>query len=402
MILRIIIPAVLLLSSCSNRGADSPVQAASPTPEPVTIRVAPVETRVLDRSIGVTGSLLPDDTITISSEVPGRVATIRFDFGQQVRKGDVVAQLDQTEYRLQVERSRAALAQALARVGLTPEQVNVTPTSTPAIRQAQAALDDARSRFESARNLVATGDISKERFVELEKALAARQAAVDAARDEMHTLIASIQALRADTQLAEKRLNDTIIRAPFDGSVGERLVAPGQYIKDNVPILRLVKSHPLRLRVEVPETAAGSVGPGTLIRFTTSAIPGREFSAVVRELNPSLDSKSRSLTVEARLNENDPRLRPGMFVQVNLTTARNQSVTVVPRSALYSVAGLNKIFTVSGNRVKEHKITPGRQQDGWVEVSDEAIRAGDTVAASNLAVLTDGAEVRVASGKPGN
>lgn len=394
---------VLFVASCSNqREANSRVQAASPKPEPIVVRAASVTTRAIDRVIAVTGSLLPDDTISISSEVAGRVESVRVDFGQPVRKADLIARLDQQEFRLQLDRSRAALAQALARVGLTSEQADATPTSTPATRQAQAALEDARSKFESARNLTASGDISRERFIELEKALASRQAAVEAAHDELRTLLANIQALRAETRLAEKRLNDTVIRAPFDGSVAERLVAPGQYIKENTPIVRLVKPYPLRLRVEVPETAAGNVGPGTSLRFSTDAIPGREFSAVVRELNPALDARSRSLTVEARLADNDPRLRPGMFVQVRLTTARNQAVTMAPRSALYSVAGLNKVFTVSGNRVKEHKVVPGREQDGWLEIDDATLHVGDTVATSNLAALTDGAEVRLQADKPGN
>jgi membrane fusion protein, multidrug efflux system len=398
MIYRIALPVLILfLAACSNqRQGGSNVQAAAVSkPEPITVRVSSVETRAVDRTIAVTGSLLPDDTISISAEVPGRVESIRFDFGQPVRKGEVIAQLDQQEYRLQVERSRASLTQALARVGLSPEQAGTIPATTPAIRQAEAAVDDAKSKFDSGRNLVASGDIARERFTELEKALAAKQAALDAARDELRTLLANIQALRAETRLAEKRLSDTIIRAPFDGSVAERLVALGQYIKENTPIVRLVKPYPLRLRVEIPETAAGSVGPGTSLRFTTDAIAGREFSAVVRELNPGLDARSRSLTVEARLTDNDPRLRPGMFVQVGLTTVRNQATLVIPKSALYSVAGLNKVFTISGNQVREHKVALGRQQGEWVEISSDAIHAGDSVATSNVGALTDGIAVRV-------
>ena len=112
-------------------------------------------------------------------------------------------------------------------------------------------------KFENASRLVKTGDISQERFTEIEKVYQARQAALDAARDEARTLIANVQALKAEVKLAQKRLNDATVRAPFDGSVKEKLVSPGEYLKENTPILTLVKTNPLRLRVDLPESAAG-------------------------------------------------------------------------------------------------------------------------------------------------
>ena len=120
---------------------------------------------------------------------------------------------------LALDRSRAALAQALARLGLDASQENIKPETTPSIRQALAQMEDAKSKFENASRLVKTGDISQERFTEIEKAYQSRQAALDASRDEVRTLIANVQALKAEVKLAQKRLNDATVRAPFDGSV---------------------------------------------------------------------------------------------------------------------------------------------------------------------------------------
>jgi multidrug efflux pump subunit AcrA (membrane-fusion protein) len=91
-----------------------------------------------------------------------------------------------------------------------------------------------------------------------------------------------------------------------------------------------------------------------------------------------------------------------MFVQVRLTTVRGQTITVIPRSAVYSVAGLTKVFTISGGRAKEHKVVPAGQRDGWVEIEAPEIRAGDSVATSNLAALSDQAEVRVEAERSGS
>ena len=120
----------------------------------------------------------------------------------------------------------------------------------------------------------------------------------------------------------------------------------------------------------------------------------REFHATVRELDPALDPKTRSLSVEARMNENDPRLRPGMFVQVRLITERDAQATVVPRRAVYTIAGLTKLFVIRSGRAIEQHIPPGRDMDGWVEVPAGTVKPGEMVATSNIAQLVNGETVQ--------
>ena len=387
--------ALLALSACGEKKPDPKVAEAASrkTPDVLPVSAQPAELRKIDRVISVTGSLNPDESVTVNSEVVGRVTSIGYDFGQAVHKGDILAEIDKQEYQIQLDRSKAALAQALARVGLRPGQEDSPPTTTAGMRQAEAQLEDAKFKYESAAKLVKTGDISQERFTELEKAYRAREAGFESSRDELRTQWAMIASLRSDIQLAEKRLNDATMRAPFDGIIGQKHVSVGQYVKDNVAIITLVKTNPMRLRVEVPETAAGVVTIGTLLTFTTDAIPGREFQAVVRELNPSLDSRSRSLSAEARLTTSDPRLRPGMFAQVNLLLARGVDVVMVPKQALYTIAGMTKMFIIRDGKALEYHVMPGIEQNGWVEVPSDTVHANDRVAVSNLGTLVNGSTV---------
>ncbi|MBM3753989.1 MAG: efflux RND transporter periplasmic adaptor subunit [Acidobacteria bacterium] len=394
---RLIVLIALLLTACAKQenNTASVNAAAKPAPDPIAVKTALAAARTIEKSIAVTGSLLPDETVTVSTEVPGRIATIRADFGQAVRKGDVLIELDRTEYDLQVERARGALNQALARLSLPAYNGRIAPPeSTPAVRQATAQLEDAQSKYDSAAKLVKSGDISKDRFTEIEKAFRARQATLDAARDELRTLWMSVTSIEADLKLAEKRRGDTTVRAPFDGVIGEKLISAGQYVKDNVGIVRLVKVHPMRLRVEVPESAANTVRPGTRLSFTTDAAMGAQFEAVVRELNPSLDARNRTLSVEARLSKGDARLKPGMFVQVKLVTEAASKVVTVPRQAIYSVAGLTRVFKISNGAAQAVAFVPGLEQDGWVEVPGGVLSDGDRIATSELAALTNGAKVR--------
>ena len=389
-----LIASLILLPGCSKQAPKNQVEAAV-KPQPLTVRIAAAETRRVDKSISIIGSLNPDESVNVSSEVAGRISAINVDFGQNVRKGAVIAELDKQEYQIQLDRSRAALAQALAKLGLSPGQEDTPPSSTPAMRQAQAQLDDAKFKYESAAKLVKSGDISQERFTELEKAYRAREAGFEMMRDDMRTVLAQAESLRSDVRMAQKHLNDTTIRAPFDGAVMQKMVSPGQYMKENTPIVMLVKTNPLRLRAELPESAAADVHIGTSLTFTTDGIAGREFHAVVRELNPSLDAKSRSLTVEARITESDARLRPGMFVQVLLVTRRNADIVVVPKQAIYTMAGLSKVFVIRGGRVVEVRVPPGQELSGWVEVPGDQIRAGDEIAITNLPALVNNGEVKI-------
>src|SRR5689334_22167218 len=209
-----IMAGIVLLAGCSRQAPKDQVEAAI-KPEPLRVRIAAAETRRIDKSISIIGSLNPDESVNVSAEVAGRISAINVDFGQTVRKGEVIAELDKQEYQIQLDRAKAALAQALARLGLSPGQEDTPPNSTPAMRQAQAQSDDAKFKYENAAKLVKSGDISQERFAELEKAYRAREAGFEMMRDDMRTVWAQMESIRSDVRLAQKHLNDTTIRAPF-------------------------------------------------------------------------------------------------------------------------------------------------------------------------------------------
>jgi RND family efflux transporter MFP subunit len=386
-----LVMVLAVLTGCAKK------QEAVKTPETaaveISVKVQPAVASTVDKSVDVTGSLEADETVNLSFEIPGRVAAFRVDFGQLVKKGDIIAELDKREYEYQLERARANVGQLAARLGMKSPDAPY-PSTTAAIRQAEANYADAKSKYESAAKLVQSGDISRERANELQKTLEARQALIDAARDEMNGLIAQLRASRADLELASKKLSDTVIRAPFDGGISAKLVSPGQYIKDNTTVATLVKTSPLRLRVEVPETYSALVGPGSVVRFTTDAAPGKEFQATIQSLNPSFDARNRTLMAESKFSVTDNRLRPGSFVQVKLVTRKADPVVMVPRNAIYSVAGLNKVFVIRQGKAVEVKVPPGLEVDGYTEVPAGTIQAGEAIAVSNLLNLVDGAKVK--------
>lgn len=390
--LYIIFPALIFLSSCAKK-QESPKTELSKAPEQIQVRVQAAVSRIIDKSIDVTGTLEADETVSLSFEIPGRVSVFRVDFGQLVKKGDVIAELDRRELEWQLERAKANVGQLSARLGMkSPDEAY--PSSSANMRQAQANYEDAKSKYESAAKLVLSGDISKERAVELQRTLQARQALIDATSDEMNGLVAQLRAQKADLEIATKRLSDTVIRAPFDGGISAKLISPGQYIKDNTPVATLVKTSPLRLRVEVPESYSSLIKSGSVVSFTTDAAPGKEFQAVIQHLNPSFDAKNRTLLAESKIPASDSRLRPGTFVQVKLITRRADAVVMVPKNAIYSVAGLSKVYVIRNGKAVEVRIAPGAEVDGWAEAPAGAIQPGEAIAVSNLLNLINGAPVK--------
>jgi RND family efflux transporter MFP subunit len=386
---------MILATGCSHGPVLSPEEKGFGEPAafaPIRVTAARTELRPVDRVVEVTGSLAPEETVTVSSGASGLVEKIHRDVGQAVSQGDLLVELDKRELQLQAERMRAELAQALARLGLDPG-ASAAPSSTAALRQAEAELADARSKYDIAVQLAAGGYIARERFEESQKQLHVRQAAVDLAHDEIRTQWASVQAIRVDLRLAEKRLSDATIVAPFDGVVQQRAVAPGQRVGENVALLTLMKAYPLRLNIDIPEVAASAVRVGAGLDFSTQAVPNRMFRAVVREINPSIDPRSRSLRVLARLPAHEAALKPGMFVQAEVALTEESQALLAPESAIASVAGLNKLFVLGEDKAVELHVALGVREDGWVEVLNTGLKPGDQVATSGLNRLVNGSSV---------
>lgn len=383
---------LLFWGACAKQQAAS----AEQTEEILSVEAARAEERTIARSIFVTGSLLPDESVSVVAEVAGRISRVHGDFGQAVRKGQLLVELDTRELELRVARARGAYAQAMARLGLEPDGKLENARSTPALEQARALLEEARFKYESGKKLVESGDISRERFQELERAIKQQQSAVEGAEYDLRTQLANLQSLEAEVKLAEKSLADAKVYAPFDGNITERMVSPGQYLKENTPMMTLVKAWPLRLRLEVPENASAAVTVGRAVRFRTDALPDEIFEATVRELNAQLESRSRTLTAEARVTKPDQRLRPGMFVRVELVTDPASQIVVVPQESVYTIAGLTKVFVLNGDTAHERKVPPPTyRENGWVNVPADVLRAGDLVATSELPVLYEGMKVKV-------
>ena len=382
-----------LLTSCSSKSKEAGARADSkeePAPA-IEVRTAPVIERRTNRSVEVVGSLVAEDDVTVSSQASGNLADITVDLGTAVRRGQIIARIDQRELKFKVDQAEGTLHQAEARLGVKRGE-RVDPQKQPDVRMAFAALERARYDLNASRSLAESGDISKQQLDVYQKTVDQAEARYQAALENVRNLEAIVEEKRAALDLAKKQLTDTEIVSPISGVVKEKAASRGEYLQPGKPIVTIVQVDPLRLRADIPEYAAASVRTGQTMTLTVESFPGRTFTGRVVRIGPSLNEQTRALTVEAEVRNPGNLLRPGMFAKSNLVTANDALALMAPRRAVQVIAGLNKIFVIDNGRVSERIVKLGAVDGDLIEIA-EGVKSGEVVATSNLDKLQEGSAV---------
>jgi len=384
-----------LLPACSTDGSDAAKhpQAASP-PAPLSIDASSVESRELQRHVEAVGTLDPNEEVTVSNQVEGTVEQLFVDLGDAVRDGQVIAQLDTRELELNVHQQEAALQQEMARVGLTDAGAAFDEATTSQVRQAEAAFADARIRLERTKKLAESGVIAQQQLDAQQAQYDGAEAGVRSSRETVRNIRATIAARRAALALAQKKLADAKITAPLAGFIKDRPAAAGQFLKANSPVVTIVQNSPLKLHAEVPESAVASLRVGRPVEFHVDAFPERMFEGKITRLSPSVDQQSRTLKLEAVVNNADGVLKPGFFARVTIQTDRKDKALVVPTESLLNVSGIEKVFVIENGKVAERVVRSGARSGNDVEIID-GLHEGERIAKSNLSSLQQGREVSV-------
>jgi RND family efflux transporter MFP subunit len=382
-----------LVVSCTpsgpSRGRD---RAAAP---PRLVETVPVATRALERTVTATGSLAPLDHATLTMKVPGRLCEIAVDLGSAVRTGDLIAHIEPRDYELRVQQAAAALAQARAALGLPPEGTNdlLALESTSPVREARAVFDEAAGNRARVQSLAKEKIASASELDTVEASFVVASNRLVKAFEEGRGRQAALAQRRAELELARQQLADTILRAPFAGAVELRQASLGEFIATGTPIVTLVRTDPLRLRLEVPERKAPAVRAGQAVRFHADGDTNR-FTARITRLSPAISDDNRMLRVEGDV-PGAGMLRPGAFVRAEIITVPEDPGLTVPLSALIVFAGLEKVVTVQDGQALERTVTTGRRGSDWVEIV-AGLKSGDPVVV-NPGNLRTGEPVRQAT-----
>jgi RND family efflux transporter MFP subunit len=361
-------------------GCDRPATAVpkSETPSRQVRVVAAAQTQAA-RVVSASGTLAADDQFVLGTKVVGRLGEINVDLGSRVKKGQAIARIDQSDYRLRVEQAGAALQQSRVRLGLAPSGTsdNVDIEQTATVRQAAAVLKEAKLTHERMielwdRKLIARAELDAA-VAQLTVADGRYQDAIEEVRNRQAVLVQR----RSELEIARQQLADTVIASPIDGAVSERQAAVGQYLPAGAPVVTLVRTHPLRLRLPVPEREAGLVRTGQIVHLSVEGDLNKYQGRVAR-LSPAIAESSRTLMIEAEVPNNQGVLRPGSFAKAEIVIESGQRIVTVPQDAIVTFAGIEKVLTVANGTAVEKRVRTGRRIDDRVEII-EGIAAGDEV-----------------------
>jgi membrane fusion protein, multidrug efflux system len=393
-----LVAATALTAACANSQAKDEANTASnsqpaATPTPVDVATAPAITRNLQRDVHVVGSFAADEEVVVSAQAAGELSQLNVDFGGYVSQGQVIATIDQRDAKLKVEQAEATLKQTIARLGMK-EGEKFDSNQNAEVRVAKSQLDWAKLELDRSVKLIEKGDIPRSSYDEKVTNHNLAQARYQAALDSVNQQLAAVDQQKAALALAKKALTDTVVRSPISGAVKEKHVSRGSYLMVNGKIVTLVKVNPLRLRADIPESSAAAVRKGQTINLTVDAFPNRTFTGRVVRIGPSLDEKTRALTVEAEVANPGNLLRPGMFAKSQLITSANAPAVMVPQRAVVTVAGLSKVFVIENGKAVERIVKIGATDGDLIEIA-EGVKDGEAVATSNLDKLQTGTAAHV-------
>lgn len=383
--------ALSLLAACSGPYS-SPV-AAKESAKALAVDVRAARLQTIPEVVTATGELFAEDQATLGVKVAGRVKRLLVDLGSVVEQGAVIAEIEKEDYEFRVRQSEAMVEQTRARLGLGPnDQDTGEAEKTSVVRQAAAGLREARLMNQNASALFKQGVISNVDFQRAGVALQGAEARYQAAVEEVYRSRAELLERRAQLALARQQLSDTELRAPFRGAITRRIATAGEFLPVNGPVAQLVRSNPLRIRLEVPERLAGRIRAGQRIDLNVTGAPSLAPGRVVR-ISPALDAQSRSLAIEGEIPNPDNFLRAGSFVEGVLTLDPNARGYAVPQSAIVSFAGVDRVFVADGGALAERVIRVGRRiDDSTVEIT-EGLHDGDLVVLKGNDRMTVGLKV---------
>ena len=323
------------LSGCKAKT----VAATTAPPAPVHVEMSEAREEKIPRVLALTGTLRGKQETDLAANASGRVLATLVERGSEVKSGDLLARLD----------VRAAALSAT---------------------EARANADVTRTRAETAKR-------DCDRYAALLAQGAIAQGDYDRVADQCSTSSSSIAAAQARAASAAQMVGDGLIRAPVAGTITERYVNVGEFVRQDTKVVSLVAMDSLRLEFSVPEANLSAVKQGGTMTFTVPTYPDRQFTGTVRFISAAVRETTRDMIAEAVVDNADRALRPGMFASISLLVGE-APMPVVPKSAVVEKDGRTHLFAVVDQRLEERVVQIGAPKGDLVSIV-RGLRAGEKV-----------------------
>ena len=402
----LLVSAFAISCGGSKANARKDEAANANTPKVIEVTTAAAIRRDLPEFFEASGSLAGDQQTDVAPQASGKVVAVSVEIGSYVRRGQLMVRLDGTELKLkvdqaaaQVEQAKASVRQAEEKIGLRSNQ-SFDPDRVAEVNAARVALELADKNLRRAEKLIESGDVSRSFYDEQRSHRDQLKEQYDAALAQARQNYAAVVVARtnvANTEpalaLARKNLSYTDILAPIDGSVVERTADLGEYVSPQQKVVTLVRTNPLRIRIDIPEQAIPNVQVGQSVSITTSAWPDKNFAGKVARIAPNVSAQSRTLTVEAEIDNSTGALKPGQFATVRILQPRPVAAVLVPQRSVITETGVSRLFVIKDGHAEQRLVQIG-QTEGDLVVIKNGVAVDEVVATSSLEQLSDGVPVK--------
>ena len=369
----IVLGLAVLPAACENLGSDEKIQPPESKEDVIPkVKVAVVRRGEIAVPIFATGTIYPDRESKIGPKISGTVASVYVDEGDVVRDGQILAELEQDNILIAKRQCEASVSVAEAQ-----------------LREAEVKERNLRKEKERLANLYEKKAISQQRYDDIETAHSM-------AVSRLEVLRAQIVSCQENLAMAEQKLRDSTILAPFSGIIVKRFVNPGEYITTMPPTVLFVIMNIDKVRTEVglPEVHLARVAIGNPVEITVDTYPDARFSGKVSTINPLVDPVSRAFTVKVEIPNGSHRLKAGMFARVKLYPRIHKNSLIVPFKSVVRTGGETAVYVLNGNCVSLRPVTVGITDEREVEVMD-GLKQGEEVVIEGHYGMADNTRVQV-------
>jgi len=351
--------------------------------------------------------------IVVSPKISGRVASVRADVSQTVRRGDVLFTLESNDNETQLRQAQAAVESAKANLTRTSDSSLSSQViqAQAAVKQAQVQYDDTRDIYERTQKLFTDGAVSRQQLDSMKAKLDSAGIALDTATQNLRLIqdkggpqstgVASTQVDQAEAtaELAASQLRNTVVTSPITGLVAARNIDPGELVASGAPAFVVIDVSTVTVETSVEESMVDKIHKGQAVPIIVDAAGGQNIRAIVDTISPAADPRTQGYLVKLKVTNPGAAFKPGMFARASFPVEKRQNVVVVPNSAVMTETGVDYVYAVlpggGENVVKKTAVQTGISDESVTEITG-GIAEGTLVVTEGQSFLNDGEKVAIA------
>jgi HlyD family secretion protein len=358
------------------------------------VDILTIHRKDLTRQIDLTGQTVPESQVDIAAKYTGKITQINVELGQQVSPGQVLLMQDTGDIDIAISQNEANFRQANA------DAIESNATFQATYQKAQSDFQHSATTYERYKALYAEGAISKEALDNAEQQLATSRSALDSLSKQLiagsaatvESKIASRDKAQSAIDALQNQKADLVVRAPRSGIIGFRQAEIGNIVSAGQKLLSIVDNSNIYVDCSVSEQDIGQIALHTPTAISIDSL-GKSYIGKIIYISPAVDSKTQTFTIRVALEQPDASIRSGMFARTTIHTTLRPQTLFVPKEAVISLNGKDRIFVVNNNhQVEERVVQLGLRNDKSIEIL-KGLNDGEQIAVSNLARLKTGTDI---------